>query len=486
MFIIPVGNRVNWKKPPIATLFIILVNCFIFFFLQSGDELREKKAHEYYFSSELPTFELPHYATFLTETDRSKEAAQFKDLLLKKNVVVLEIMERDTKFMRKLIAGRIITPDVSEYGAWKLARKKFISLQSFTSHFIFKVDDPSPLSAFSSAFLHSGFDHLFGNMVVLFLVGFLVEAVLGKLLFSLAYCIAALVAAYTFSLTAEGHSLLGASGAIAGVMGLYTVIFGLRKIDFFYSLGFYFDYIRAPAIALLPLWLGNELYQFFSEHGSHIAYMAHFGGLLSGALMAYIYHWKHRDKINTHHQVVESKELDDKAFQRGVNYLGEMEFQKALSIFKALLENHPDDIKLLQLSYRAAKADPSSEDYHRIALRLLSMPTMDAFYAAQVHLIFREYLDCAKPSHRLGNNLIGQLSKNFANTGYCEDAEKLSNVLLQIAPQHSELPAVLLALARVHFRQQRKDKFTTTLELLKKKFPSSPEAIIANDMLRLI
>lgn len=486
MFIIPVGDRVNWKKPPIATLFIILANCFVFFFFQISDDRQEQKALEYYFSSELPILELPNYAIFLAETNRTKEAAQFKDLLLKKDISVLARMERDTKFMHELIAGHIITPDLSEYSAWRLARKKFTSLQSFTSRYIFKVDEASPVTAFTSAFLHAGFDHLFGNMVILFLVGFLVEAVLGKLLFSLAYSISALAAAYIFGLTAVGHSLLGASGAIAGVMGLYTIIFGLRKIDFFYTLGFYFDYIRAPAIALLPLWLGNELYQFFSEQGSHVAYMAHFGGLLSGALMGYAYRWKHSEKINTHHQVVETKELDNIAFQRGVNYLGEMEFQKALSIFKALLENHPDDIKLALLSYRAAKADPSCEDYHRAALRLLSIPTTDANTAEQTHTVFNEYLNSAKPSHRLGTDLISQLAKSFANAGYCEDAEKLSNVLLRIAPQHSELPATLLALARAHFRQQQKDKFNTTLELLKKKFPSSPEAISAREMLRLV
>ena len=89
--------------------------------------------------------------------------------------------------------------------------------------------------AFVSAFMHGGFGHLFGNMLVLFLVGFLVESVIGKGLYAFAYFVAIFGSALMYSVTSPGTSCLGASGAIAGVMGLYSVIFGFRKIDFFYS-----------------------------------------------------------------------------------------------------------------------------------------------------------------------------------------------------------------------------------------------------------
>jgi hypothetical protein len=268
-------------------------------------------------------------------------------------------------------------------------------------------------------------------------------------------------------------------------MGLYTVIFGLRKIDFFYSLGFYFDYVRAPAIALLPLWLGNELYQYFSEQGAHIAYMAHFGGLLSGAMMGVLYRWKRPALIESHHEEVESKEMDGKSFQRGMDHLGAMEFQKALAVFKALMEKHPHDTNLVRLTYRAAKSNPSSEDYHRAALRLLALPEMDAATSDQTHTIFHEYMGCAKPSPRLGKDLIAKLAKRFAGSSHCDDAEKLAAFLHSSAPQHVEFPSVLLALARGYYREQRKDKFETILQSLIRQFPQSKEAGAAADMLRL-
>ena len=292
MFIIPVGNRVDWKRPPIVTLLLIAINCFVFFFLQAGDDAKDEKAAQYYFSSELPDWELNRYSEYLEKSGDAAKLLRFKGMLEKQDSYTLLIMERDAKFMRELHAGRIITSQAPEFAAWTAQRSKYESMRSFTTRYVYYVDDPSPVNAFTSAFMHGGFDHLFGNMVVLFLVGFLVETVIGKALFTLAYLVSIYASVIMFSLTAHGGSSLGASGAIAGVMGLYTVIFGVRKIDFFYSLGFYFDYVRAPAIALLPLWLGNELYQFLSEQGAHIAYMAHFGGLLSGATIGALYRWK--------------------------------------------------------------------------------------------------------------------------------------------------------------------------------------------------
>ncbi|PRC91600.1 rhomboid family intramembrane serine protease [Solimicrobium silvestre] len=487
MFIIPVGDRVNWKRPPIITLLLILVNCYVFFALQGKDAQHEQQAGKYYFSSELPDWELPRYASYLEQQGRSDEFKKFNALLLKKNGMALPIMVHDTKFMLALQSEKIITPTAPEYTNWKTQHVHYMEQRSFTSRYIFEVDNPSLLKAFTSAFLHGGFDHLLGNMVVLFLVGFLVESMVGKIVFTLGYCISALVAAYSFGLlNAEvSQTLLGASGAIAGVMGMYTVIFGSRKIDFFYSLGFYFDYVRAPAIMLLPLWLGNELYQFFSANGSHVAYMAHFGGLLCGALIASLYRWQRPNQIKQQHQEAEKDEMDGAAFQRGMNYLGQMEFKKALSIFTELQAKHPKDVNLAKLVYRAAKADPASQEYHRAALRLLSLRAMDETTSHQTYTIFQEYLRCAKPSHRLGSDLVSKLAQRFASTGYVDDAEKLTAVLQRATPPHQELPTVLLALARGYYREQRKDQFNATLQRLIRQFPHSEEAQAANKILQM-
>ena len=481
MFVIPVGNRVDWKHPPVVTLLLILANCFVFFFLQGRDGRIEEGAEDYYFSSELPKLELPRYARYLEARGQPFEKSQVPEAVRDRWLLVL--MERDGPFMRELRAGRIVVADEEAYPVWRSQRRQYDALigKSITRRFLFRVDEPSPLTALSAAFLHANFGHLLGNMAVLFLVGFLVETVVGKLRYTVAYGICALVSAYFYAFVHPdaGGGLLGASGAIAGIMGLYTVIFGFRKIDFFYSLGFYFDYVRAPAIALLPLWLGNELYQFYSEDGSQVAYMAHFGGLLSGAALGGIYRLWRPQLIESRHRAGDEGKLDQKAFKQGLELLGAMEFGKASAVFEKLLETRPEDPRLVRQAYLAARFDPAAETFHRAAHRLLSLPAMDT----AIHADYLDYQRVAKPGPKLEPDLLARLAMRFAAIGRMEDAEKLARELWFGTPRHRELPAVLLVLARGYHRQGQRDKFASTLERLLRLFPEAPEAGIARTLL---
>src|SRR5258705_470214 len=67
-------------------------------------------------------------------------------------------------------------------------------------------------------------------------------------------------------------------------MGMYAVMYRLRRVRFFYQLFFYFNYVTAPALILLPAWIANEVLQHFFS-GQSAGYMAHLGGLLTGATL---------------------------------------------------------------------------------------------------------------------------------------------------------------------------------------------------------
>ena len=78
-------------------------------------------------------------------------------------------------------------------------------------------------------------------------------------------------------------------------MAMYVVLYGFQRIRFFYQLLFYFDYVTAPAIILLPLWIANEFLQYWFDSSSHVAHMAHAGGLFTGAILAWVYKRRHPD-----------------------------------------------------------------------------------------------------------------------------------------------------------------------------------------------
>ncbi|MBI2935918.1 MAG: rhomboid family intramembrane serine protease [Chloroflexi bacterium] len=160
------------------------------------------------------------------------------------------------------------------------------------------LDIASPLPAwgmlFSSMFLHGGFMHVLGNMVYLWVFGDNVEDRLGHTKYLLFYLAAGIAAAWV-QIAADVNGrvpTIGASGAIAGVLGAYLLLYPQSRINTLVLWGF-ISIIRIPAVFLLGFWF---VLQFFSGVGSlgvasqgGVAYWAHVGGFVAGALVVALY-----------------------------------------------------------------------------------------------------------------------------------------------------------------------------------------------------
>jgi membrane associated rhomboid family serine protease len=146
------------------------------------------------------------------------------------------------------------------------------------------------VSAVTAMFLHGGWLHLLGNMLFLFVFGNNVEDRLGRLRYLLCYLGWGLAATYGFALTNPGsHSVVvGASGAIAGVLGAYLVFFPRARVTSLVPFLFFLP-IPLPAWLVLGSWF--VLQAFYSAGagvtaGSGVAYVAHVAGFLAGVLVA--------------------------------------------------------------------------------------------------------------------------------------------------------------------------------------------------------
>lgn len=142
------------------------------------------------------------------------------------------------------------------------------------------------LTLLTAMFLHGGWMHLIGNMLFLNIFGDNVEDRYGHVRFLFFYLLAGL-AGSALQILASPHSTtpnLGASGAIAGIMGAYLVLFPRERIDVLWSFGF-FGVSTVPASAMLIYWI---LFQFIAGAGSFaslaggVAYFAHIGGFAFG------------------------------------------------------------------------------------------------------------------------------------------------------------------------------------------------------------
>jgi len=148
------------------------------------------------------------------------------------------------------------------------------------------------LTLITSMFLHGSFLHIFGNMVFLAVFGPTVEDRLGRLRFPVFYLLGGLVAlgAQVAAAPASTAPTLGASGAIAAVLGAYVVLHPRARVITLVFIIFFFTIVEVPAVLLLGFWFLEQLYLGASGlaspigGGEGVAYFAHIGGFLFGAL----------------------------------------------------------------------------------------------------------------------------------------------------------------------------------------------------------
>ncbi len=146
---------------------------------------------------------------------------------------------------------------------------------------------PLPLTIFSSMFLHGGFLHIFGNMLYLWIFGNNIEDTLGHLRFLLFYLVCGLVAglAQVFSNPESTVPMIGASGAVAGVLGAYLILFPGARILTLFFIFIFIKLIRLPALFVLGFWFFIQLLGVWGGSISNVAFFAHVGGFVAGLIL---------------------------------------------------------------------------------------------------------------------------------------------------------------------------------------------------------
>jgi membrane associated rhomboid family serine protease len=147
---------------------------------------------------------------------------------------------------------------------------------------------PVPWTLLTAMFLHAGWAHIFGNMIYLGIFGDNVESAFGHLRFLVFYLVAGVLASFAHILSSPASTVpsLGASGAIAGVLGAYLVMFPRKAVHVMMG----FRRVEMPALVVIGLW---SVFQFMigagsllsPREGGGVAYLAHVGGFVAGLIM---------------------------------------------------------------------------------------------------------------------------------------------------------------------------------------------------------
>jgi membrane associated rhomboid family serine protease len=256
---------------------------------------------------------------------------------------VWEAQQAELDLLTDYALGRALSPELAEadnpYRDWGLIPAD-IALTTLVTYM----------------FMHAGWLHLLSNLFMLFLAGPPVEDRLGRPLFAAFYLGAGIFAALFWAMFVHDKNipLVGASGAIAGVLGAFFIRFWSSDIRFayFFLLGFrpIFGTFSAKAWLILPLWLLNELFQGWLAHSlgasDGVAYWAHAGGFLFGAGMVLAI------RIAGIEEKFIDKAIESKVTVAGANPIVE----QALALREQ--GDHSGALAMLQEAWRADRADP--------------------------------------------------------------------------------------------------------------------------------
>ena len=169
---------------------------------------------------------------------------------------------------------------------------------------------PASFSLITSMFLHGGFMHLIGNMWYLWIFGNNIEDAMGHGRFILFYVISGVVAAMTHAFTDPGSviPMIGASGAISGVLGAYLLLYPRARVLTLVPIWIFIRLIYLPAVFLLGFWFLIQIYSgSISSAGGGVAWFAHIGGFIAGMVLIGVFKHKNVRFFNPPHRSYSSR-----------------------------------------------------------------------------------------------------------------------------------------------------------------------------------
>ncbi len=231
----------------------------------------------------------------------------------------------------------------------------------------------------SSMFVHAGFLHLLFNLLFFFVSGPFVEDVFGRPVFAALYLAGGLAATLTYAVNHPVSTipLVGASGAIAAVMGAYFVRFLKSKVEFLFvpllirpSLHFRFF---LPAFVVLPLWFAKQLLEMLGEDSGSVAFSAHVGGFVFGIAAALIVKLTRFEEqyVNPAVEKETTWALDERTV-RAMAARDQGDYAAAKRELGAVLREKPADIDALQTAVEVAQRSEDAPMLDSCGTRLLN------------------------------------------------------------------------------------------------------------------
>lgn len=293
---LPLGHEnLEGRRWPVITIALVILNFGIFLATRGqidneNPQLTEVRAHILILAATHPELTLPSNVDGMVTKFKKDNPGTWNEAQSETRDVA-DAWDAKMRMMEDPAALQQEMDSLAEQ--WGSLQK-----DSFVDQYAFVPAHPSAISYITASFLHAGWLHLIGNMWFLWLAGTILEDTWGRVIYPIFYLVAGVVAALFHAWFSPGSTvpMLGASGAVAALMGAFMVRFPNTKIEVAVILGLRSlsnlalgkgIRFKAPSFVLLPMWLLMEILSgaIFGQY-SGVAHWAHVGGFVFGAVVA--------------------------------------------------------------------------------------------------------------------------------------------------------------------------------------------------------
>ena len=438
--LIPVGQEhAVVRRDPWVAYAIILLNLLVaapVFLLQPARvaALRDAARQLQEYVVEHPYLEVPTDLLPLFPAELVGKLAQVRARVTQLGrLPPLDVLDEEQQELRARGGALLAARDAMPWGRWGFTPAR-----------------PSALAAFTSMWVHVGWLHLIGNLLFFFATGPFLEDAYGRPLFAGFYVIAGLVAAFTHAVYFAGSMvpLVGASGAIAGVMGAFLIRLGASRIRFLFLpllvLPFFRITLLLPAFVVLPFWfLGQHWLARQAAAGDGVAYWAHVGGFAFGVVVAGLLRVTHFEERFINPAIEREVSIEQEpALERASEARAAGDWATARREIRSALAKSPASLDAWREACEIALASGDARELERCAPRLLELYAK----AGEVRLggdfvreILGQYTALAGPRFLLGAAAFHD------RTGDGREALAVYERVLESAPESEE---AFLALVR--------------------------------------
>lgn len=396
MLILPIGQKDNIvRRTPWVSFSLIAVNLAVYILVGTGhamrggyDEARSK---------------LRDVGAYLVEHPYLQVNVELTERLGPQFEAELKQLREQHEARRRAPEGFVRDNEQSTLDG--LARDAIVALRSSPAQRLgFVPREASPIRSLTSMFMHGGWLHLLGNMLFLFLSGPFLEDVYGRPLFAALYLLSGMAAlgAHVVKSPDSLVPLVGASGAIAGVMGAFLLRLGKKQIQFLVIPIPILPMFRykpfLPAFVVLPLWAAEQYWYAQAESDSGVAFWAHLGGFGWGFLAALVVALTGIERRYIHPAIEKETTITQHpALERALDARVSGDLVAARREIRSALAAEPNNLDALEESLEIAFAEGDQAESARCATRLLELYQRKGEPELAARLLADERLSPAQP-----------------------------------------------------------------------------------------